>query len=41
MARTMYLSERTAKRKIQDILAKLGATSRAHAVAEAFKRGLL
>ena len=41
MARAMYLSERTVKRKIQDILAKLGAASRAHAVAEAFKRGLL
>lgn len=41
MARALYLSERTAKRKIQDILAKLGAASRAHAVAEAFKRGLL
>jgi DNA-binding NarL/FixJ family response regulator len=41
MARVMYLSERTVKRKIQDILAKLGAASRAQAVAEAFKRGLL
>jgi len=41
MARTLYLSERTVKRKIQDILAKLGAASRAHAIAEAFKRGLL
>ena len=41
MAQTLYLSERTVKRKIQDILAKLGAASRAHAVAEAFKRGLL
>jgi len=41
IARTLYLSERTVKRKVQDILAKLGAASRAHAVAEAFKRGLL
>lgn len=41
MARALYLSERTAKRKIQDILTKLGATSRAQAVAEAFRRGLL
>jgi DNA-binding NarL/FixJ family response regulator len=41
MARALYLSERTVKRKIQDILAKLGAASRAHAVAEAFKQGLL
>lgn len=37
----LFLSERTVKRKTQDILYKLGASSRAHAVAEAFKRGLL
>ncbi|HET7091042.1 MAG TPA: response regulator transcription factor [Anaerolineae bacterium] len=41
MAQSLYLSERTVKRKIQDILTKLGAASRAQAVAEAFKRGLL
>ena len=41
MARTLYLSERTVKRKLQDILDKLGAATRAQAVAEAFKRGLL
>lgn len=41
MARALYLGERTVKRKIQDILTKLDATSRAHAVAEAFRRGLL
>jgi DNA-binding NarL/FixJ family response regulator len=41
MAQALYLSERTVKRKIQDILAKLGAASRAQAVAEAFKRGIL
>lgn len=41
MSRTMYLSESTIKRKTKDILAKLGVTSRAQAVAEAFKRGLL
>jgi DNA-binding NarL/FixJ family response regulator len=41
MAQTLYLSERTIKRKIQDVLNKLGATSRAQAVASAFKRGLL
>ncbi len=41
IVRTLYLSERTVKRKIQDILTKLGATSRAQAVAEAYKRGLL
>lgn len=39
--RAMYLSERTIKRKTKDLLGKLGATSRAQAVAEAFKRGLL
>lgn len=41
MVQALYLSERTIKRKIQDILTKLGAASRAQAVAEAFKRGLL
>ena len=41
MARALYLSERTVKRKIQDVLDKLGATNRAQAVAEALKRGLL
>jgi DNA-binding NarL/FixJ family response regulator len=41
MGDTLHFSERTVKRKIQDILVKLGATSRAQAVAEAFKRGLL
>ncbi len=37
----LYWSERTIKRKTKDILIKLNATSRAQAVAEAFKRGLL
>ncbi|MFQ5611153.1 MAG: response regulator [Anaerolineae bacterium] len=41
MAGALYLSERTVKRKVQDVLDKLGATNRAQAVAEAFKRGLL
>jgi two-component system, NarL family, response regulator DevR len=41
MALALYLSERTVKRKLQDLLTKLGATSRAQAVAEAYKRGLL
>jgi DNA-binding NarL/FixJ family response regulator len=41
MVQQMYLSERTLKRKTQDVLGKLGATSRAQAVAEAFRRGLL
>jgi DNA-binding NarL/FixJ family response regulator len=41
MANALHLGERTVKRKIQDILTKLEATSRAHAVAEAFRRGLI
>lgn len=41
IAQTLFLSNRTIKRKTQDILAKLGAVNRAQAVAEAFKRGLL
>ena len=41
MVRELYLSERTIKRKVQDILSKLGATNRAQAVAEAYERGLL
>ena len=41
MAQLLYLSERTIKRKVQDVLDKLNATNRAQAVAEAFKRGIL
>ncbi len=41
MTKLLFLSERTIKRKIRDILDKLGAANRAQAVAEAFKRGLL
>jgi DNA-binding NarL/FixJ family response regulator len=41
MAQALYLSERTIKRKVQDVLDKLRATNRAQAVAEAFRRGLL
>jgi len=41
MAQGLFMSERTVKRKIQDVLTKLEASSRAQAVAEAFKRGLL
>lgn len=41
MSQTLFFSQRTVKRKIQDVLAKLGAVSRAQAVAEAYKRGLL
>jgi DNA-binding NarL/FixJ family response regulator len=41
MCDRLYLSERTIKRKIQDILSKLGAINRTQAVAEAYKLGLL
>jgi two-component system response regulator DevR len=41
MCDRLYLSERTIKRKIQDILSKLGAINRTQAVSEAYKRGLL
>lgn len=41
MAGALYLSERTVKRKVQDILDKLEAANRAQAVSEAYKRGLL
>ncbi len=41
MTQALYWSERTVKRKTKDVLAKLGASSRAQAVAEAFRRGLL
>lgn len=41
MSNALYLSDRTIKRKIQEILTKLDAANRAQAVAEAFKRGLL
>ena len=34
-----YMSEATVKRKIQEILEKLGATNRAQAIAEAVRRG--
>jgi DNA-binding NarL/FixJ family response regulator len=41
ITRALYWSESTVKRKTKDALAKLGATSRAQAIAQAFKRGLL
>ena len=37
----MNLSERTVRRRTQDILAKLGASTRAQAVAEGYERGIL
>jgi DNA-binding NarL/FixJ family response regulator len=41
IAGKMFWSEATVKRKVQDIIEKLGAANRAQAVAEANKRGLL
>lgn len=41
IAQSQHWSEITVKRKISGILAKLGATTRAHAVAEAMRRGLI
>jgi DNA-binding NarL/FixJ family response regulator len=41
ITRALYWSESTVKRKTKDVLAKLGATSRAQAIALAFRRGLL
>ncbi|MCL5950131.1 MAG: response regulator transcription factor [Chloroflexi bacterium] len=41
IAKEMYWGERTAQRKVEDIIAKLGARNRAQAVAEAIKRGLI
>jgi DNA-binding NarL/FixJ family response regulator len=39
IAAQLYWSEATVKRKVQDILEKLGATNRAQAIAEAIRRG--
>ncbi len=41
IAEEMFWSDRTIKRKVEDIMAKLGARNRAQVVAEASKRGLL
>ncbi len=41
IAQTLYLSERSIKRKTQEIMEKLGAVNRTQAVAEAFRRGIL
>jgi DNA-binding CsgD family transcriptional regulator len=40
IARETCWSDRTIKRKVEDIMAKLGARNRAHVVAEATRRGL-
>jgi DNA-binding NarL/FixJ family response regulator len=39
LSESFYMSEATVKRKIQEILEKLGATNRAQAIAEAVRRG--
>ena len=41
IAQTMFISEVTAKRKVQEIMEKLGASNRAQAAAEAARRGLV
>lgn len=41
IAKEMYWSERTTQRRVDDLMAKLGARTRAQAVAEAIKRGLI
>jgi DNA-binding NarL/FixJ family response regulator len=41
IARQLFLSERTVKRRVQDVLKKLSVPTRAQAVIEASKRGLL
>lgn len=41
MANEIYSSERTVKRRIENIFSKLQVTTRAQAVAEAYERGLL
>ncbi len=41
IAARMFMSERTVKRKLQDLLEKMGAATRAQAVAEGYKRGYL
>jgi len=41
IAEKLFWSEVTVKRKVQDILEKMGVANRAQAVAEAGKRGLL
>ncbi|MBI5029383.1 MAG: response regulator transcription factor [Chloroflexi bacterium] len=41
IAKETHWSERTVKREIEQIMAKLGARNRAQAVAEAIKRGLV
>jgi len=41
IARVLQIGETTAKRHVRDILSKLDATNRAHAVSIAYRKGLL
>lgn len=41
IARSLWIGERTAKRHVRDILSKLDARNRAHAVHIAYQRGIL
>lgn len=41
IAEQLFMSDRTVKRKLQDLMDKMGVTTRAQAVAEGFKRGIL
>lgn len=41
IASRMYMSERTVKRKLQGVMEKLGANTRAQAVSEGYRRGIL
>lgn len=41
IARQLWVSEETVKTHVANVLDKLGATSRAHAVATAMRRGLI
>ncbi|MER3411746.1 MAG: hypothetical protein C4305_05160, partial [Thermoleophilia bacterium] len=41
IGKVLYLSEETVKSHVRHLLAKLRARSRAHAVAIAFRRGIL
>ncbi|MEW5721283.1 MAG: response regulator transcription factor [Chloroflexota bacterium] len=41
IAREMYWGERTVRRKVDEIIVKLGVKNRAQAVAEAIKKGLI
>jgi two-component system, NarL family, response regulator DevR len=41
IAKEMSCSERTAKRRVEEVIVKLGARNRAQAVSEAIKRGLI